>query len=96
MTNSNRAQFAVSMGSVIALILLIAIGAVVVSQVTGTFAPSSLENVSHPIEGEIRCVAERGGTSFSLLTILVIVGVAVLTIVFVSSSLRTFGGEFEK
>ena len=80
-----KGQFATDIGNVIALVVLIAIGAFVTFEVTGALDAeenSAADNVIEDVEG-------KAGTGFSLMALLVIVVVAVIIIGVV---LRGMGG----
>lgn len=73
---NQKGQFATDVGNVIALIILVAIGAFVTYSVTGAFEPESNSYAENAIEN----VEEKGDTAFNLMTILVIVIVAAVII----------------
>ena len=81
-------QFATDVGNVIALIVLIAIGAFVTYSVTDAFNPTEGSYADNAISN----VEEKGATAFNLMTILVIVIVAAVIIGVVLRALGGAGG----
>lgn len=73
---NQEGQFATDVGNVIALIILIAIGAFVTYSVTGAFNPTENSYADNAITN----VEEKADTSFNLMTILVIVIIAAVII----------------
>ncbi len=87
-TMNQKGQFATDVGNVIALIILIAIGAFVTYSVTGAFSPDENSYADNAISN----VEEKGATAFNLMTILVIVIVAAVIIGVVLRALAGGGG----
>lgn len=85
---NQKGQFATDVGNVIALIILIAIGAFVTYSVTGAFDPETDSYADNAISN----VEEKADTSFNLMTILVIVIIAAVIIGVVLRALAGRGG----
>lgn len=88
---NNKGQMVqASLASSLALILTIFITAIVISQVAGVYAPSDTENVSHPVEQNVRDMANT--VSPKLLFPILIIVVFVAGVIFLTTSFRAFGG----
>lgn len=85
--NAMKGQFTADVGNIVALLIIIAIGALILYSVTG-----SLDTTNPYAENAITTVERTGGTVFNLMTILAIVVVAAVIIGVVMRSIGGFGG----
>lgn len=86
--NAIKGQFTADVGNIVALLVIIAIGALVLYSVTGAL---TVESGSYA-ENAIGTVEKTGGTVFNLMAILAVVVVAAVIIGVVMRSVGGFGG----